>query len=74
MEKEIKTQVCYVCGNEFQGPDPDMCCENKICMCAGIPSEPDWINPFQVLCSIECYNELMKPDPYHNEPLPQRNP
>lgn len=57
MGKEIKTQYCYVCGNEFQGVDPDTCCSGFMCGCMGMPTDPS-----QIVCSSECYDKLMNPE------------
>jgi hypothetical protein len=42
---------CMVCGNEFQGEEPKMCCSGRDCGCMGMPIDP-------VVCSDECYNNL----------------
>jgi hypothetical protein len=42
---------CMVCGNEFQGEEPTMCCSGRDCGCMGMPIDP-------VVCSDECYNNL----------------
>lgn len=53
-EKLVKC-VCMVCGKDFMGPEPQMCCNGRECGCMGLPIEP-------VVCSEECYNKIVKPD------------
>lgn len=42
---------CMVCGTEFEGQEPQMCCSGRDCGCMGLPTEP-------VICSPECYYNL----------------
>ena len=42
---------CMVCGSQFEGPVPEMCCSGRDCGCMGMPVDP-------VVCSQECYNNL----------------
>lgn len=44
---------CMVCGKEFLGEEPKMCCSGRECGCMGMPIEP-------VVCSDECYKKIMK--------------
>jgi len=57
--KEIKTEptnqitlTCEVCGKEFLGDPPVMCCSGRDCGCMGRPIEP-------VVCSKECFNKII---------------
>jgi len=43
---------CMVCGKDFKGPAPLMCCSGRECGCMGLPTEP-------IVCSNECYDKLM---------------
>lgn len=45
------TLNCMVCGIEFQGPEPTMCCDGTMCGCLGMPIDP-------IICSEQCYNNL----------------
>lgn len=47
---EFVTLNCMVCGQDFQGPEPEMCCDGRECGCMGLPTEP-------VVCSEECYEK-----------------
>lgn len=38
---------CMICGKEFMGPEPKMCCSGRECGCMGLPTEP-------IICSEEC--------------------
>ncbi len=49
--KPLVTCWCMVCGEEFQGEEPKMCCSGYMCGCMGLPVDP-------VVCSEECYNNL----------------
>jgi len=40
------------CGTEYMGEPPKMCCNGRECGCMGMPIDP-------VVCSSECYYELM---------------
>jgi hypothetical protein len=42
---------CQVCGKEFEGEEPKMCCSGRDCGCLGLPTEP-------IVCSKECYDRL----------------
>jgi len=44
---------CMVCGKDFEGEEPKMCCSGRDCGCMGMPIEP-------VVCSQECYDAIMK--------------
>ena len=50
--KLLVTCCCMVCGKDFQGEEPKMCCSGRECGCMGMPIEP-------VVCSDECYDKLM---------------
>ena len=55
MKTEPKNQIilnCEVCGKEFLGDPPIMCCSGRDCGCMGLPTEP-------VVCSDECDDKLM---------------
>lgn len=43
---------CEVCGKEFLGEPPIMCCSGKECGCMGLPIDP-------IVCSDECYDKIM---------------
>ena len=45
-------QECMVCDKGFFGQDVEYCCSGRDCGCMGQPVEP-------VVCSEECYNELV---------------
>ena len=45
---------CMVCGVEYYGPEPQMCCSGRECGCMGMPIDP-------IICSEECYNIGMHP-------------
>lgn len=49
---ELVDLYCMVCGGEFKGEPPKMCCSGRDCGCLGQPIEP-------VVCSEECYNKIM---------------
>lgn len=48
--KQVKLN-CMVCGTEFMGAEPVMCCSGRDCGCMGLPIDP-------IVCSNECYNNL----------------
>ena len=48
MEVELS---CMVCGKDFMGPEPVMCCSGRDCGCMGMPTEP-------IVCSQWCYDHL----------------
>lgn len=50
-EKPLVELTCMVCGKDFMGPEPVMCCSGKECGCKGMPVEP-------VVCSEECYEKI----------------
>jgi len=41
-----------VCNIEFEGDEPQLCCNGRECGCMGMPIDP-------VVCSDECYNALI---------------
>ncbi len=41
-----------VCGTEFLGEEPQVCCSGRECGCMGMPIDP-------IICSEKCYNELI---------------
>lgn len=45
------TLNCMVCGKEFIGEEPKMCCSGRECGCMGLPIDP-------IVCSEECYDNL----------------
>lgn len=47
---EVKLN-CMVCGVEFIGEEPKMCCSGRECGCMGMPIDP-------IICSQECYDNL----------------
>jgi hypothetical protein len=49
--KKLFDLNCIVCGKEFKGEEPQMCCSGKDCGCMGIPIDP-------VVCSKVCYDNL----------------
>ena len=49
----LVTCSCMVCGKEFEGEEPKMCCSGRDCGCMGMPTEP-------IVCSRKCYDKLMK--------------
>lgn len=49
MEIELS---CMVCGKNFVGEEPLMCCSGDLCSCMGQPIDP-------IVCSDECYEMLM---------------
>lgn len=50
--KKLVELNCMVCGKEFWGKEPTMCCSGRECGCMGMPTEP-------IVCSEECYDKLM---------------
>lgn len=42
---------CMVCGKDFKGPEPLMCCSGRECGCMGMPVDP-------IVCSDACYHAL----------------
>jgi hypothetical protein len=48
----LVTCYCMICGKEFLGEEPKMCCSGRDCGCMGLPIEP-------VVCSENCYNKLI---------------
>ena len=52
LRQPLVTCCCMVCGKDFQGEEPKMCCSGMDCGCIGMPIEP-------VVCSYECYDKLM---------------
>lgn len=42
---------CMICGTEFEGEEPLMCCSGRDCGCMGMPIHP-------IVCSKECYDNL----------------
>lgn len=55
-QNKLINGYCYVCGNQFLGIEPDRCCGGNMCGCMGMPTDPS-----QIVCSNECYDQLMKP-------------
>lgn len=53
--KNFITNYCVVCGKEFEGEEPKLCCSGYMCGCMGLPIYP-------IICSEECYNK----SPFHN--------
>jgi hypothetical protein len=51
LNKHLVTCRCMVCGEEFKGEEPEMCCSGRDCGCMGVPIDP-------IICSEECYNKL----------------
>lgn len=51
-KKRLVTNSCMVCGTEFEGEEPKMCCSGRDCGCMGMPVEP-------IVCSSECYEKLI---------------
>jgi hypothetical protein len=51
LNKRLVTCRCMVCGEEFKGEEPKMCCSGRDCGCMGMPIDP-------ICCSEECYNKL----------------
>ena len=49
--KVLVDLICMVCGQEFEGEEPMMCCSGRDCGCMGMPVDP-------IICSEECYNNL----------------
>lgn len=45
------TLTCMSCGEEFEGPEPLMCCSGRDCGCMGMPVDP-------IICSVKCYYKL----------------
>lgn len=52
------TLTCEVCGKEFLGDPPIICCSGRDCGCMGRPIEP-------VVCSKECFDKII--NKYKNE-------
>jgi len=52
-KKELVDLNCMVCQKDFKGEEPEYCCNGRECGCMGMPIEP-------IVCSEECYNNLMK--------------
>lgn len=52
MPDKIVTLSCMVCGTEFQGEEPLMCCSGRECGCMGMPVDP-------IVCSGECFEKLI---------------
>ena len=50
-EKKLVTLSCMVCGTQWQGEEPKMCCSGHMCGGMGQPIDP-------IICSEECYNKL----------------
>lgn len=44
--------TCMVCGKEFMGLEPQICCSGRDCGCMGKPIDP-------VVCSQECYEKIV---------------
>ena len=42
---------CMACSKEYEGEEPQICCDGSMCGCMGMPIYP-------VVCSLECYNNL----------------
>lgn len=57
--KELVTLTCMVCGEEYEGPEPEMCCDGRECGCMGMPIDP-------LVCSDECYGKLLNGERYSN--------
>lgn len=51
-EQKLVDLSCMVCGNQFKGEEPKMCCSGLECGCMGMPIDP-------VVCSDECYNRII---------------
>lgn len=47
MANELVKLDCYVCGKEYEGIEPERCCDGRECGCMGLPVEP-------CICSQEC--------------------
>jgi hypothetical protein len=52
MAKEQVLLDCMVCGTEFTGDKPQMCCSGMECGCMGMPTEP-------IICSESCFDKLL---------------
>ncbi len=55
MKRETTEQIilnCEVCGKEFLGDMPVMCCSGIDCGCMGRPIDP-------VVCSQGCYDKMI---------------
>lgn len=51
-EDKLVPLFCMVCGDEFSGPEPLMCCSGRDCGCMGMPVEP-------ILChKKECHDKM----------------
>lgn len=49
--KQVVKLRCQVCGEEWMGEPPKMCCDGRDCGCMGLPIDP-------ILCSRECGEKL----------------
>ena len=51
---------CMVCGAEFLGRPPVLCCSGKECGCMGLPIDP-------IICTQDCYDTLLNKDTKKND-------
>lgn len=57
MSDKVKLE-CMVCGKEFLGLKPQICCYAFDCGCRGLPIDP-------IICSSECWDKGMKITSYN---------
>jgi len=58
--EELVDLNCMVCGKEFKGEEPQMCCSGRECGCMGMPIDP-------IVCSEKCYTNLLNKHDKNNK-------